>query len=240
MSGDEILYVGDHMFGDVHVTKNVLRWRTALILRELEDEIRAISAFRATEARLAERMQQKERLEAEACQVRLELQRAAPGLRARASPRPRTSSCTPAPPSCALRTRGARRGARPHGARRQRAGQPHLGPAHARGQRQEPPGAPGGALRGHLHVARVQLPLRHALRLSAQPARQPARTTRARPAARPSSPAPPGTPPRPEACSSSAPAPAPRARAAPRTPGPWSSGSAPPAWPGRGPRPAAA
>ncbi|WNG40941.1 HAD-IG family 5'-nucleotidase [Archangium violaceum] len=75
MSGDEILYVGDHMFGDVHVTKNVLRWRTALILRELEDEIRAISAFRATEARLEERMVHKERLEAESCQVRLELQR---------------------------------------------------------------------------------------------------------------------------------------------------------------------
>ncbi|HSP77839.1 MAG TPA: HAD-IG family 5'-nucleotidase, partial [Myxococcaceae bacterium] len=75
MSGDEILYVGDHMFGDVHVTKNVLRWRTALVLRELEDEVSAISTFRATEARLAERMVDKERLEAEACQVRLELQR---------------------------------------------------------------------------------------------------------------------------------------------------------------------
>jgi HAD superfamily 5'-nucleotidase-like hydrolase len=75
LSGDEILYVGDHMFGDVHVTKSVLRWRTALILRELEEEVRAIAAFRATEARLAERMVVKERLEAEACQVRLELQR---------------------------------------------------------------------------------------------------------------------------------------------------------------------
>jgi hypothetical protein len=75
MSGDEILYVGDHMFGDVHVTKNVLRWRTALVLRELEDEIRAISAFRATEARLEEKMREKERLEAESCQLRLELQR---------------------------------------------------------------------------------------------------------------------------------------------------------------------
>jgi 5'-nucleotidase len=83
MSGDEILYVGDHMFGDVHVSKNVLRWRTALILRELEEEIRAISAFHATEARLAERMQQKERLEAEACQVRLELQRRRLGYTAR-------------------------------------------------------------------------------------------------------------------------------------------------------------
>lgn len=75
MSGDEILYVGDHMFGDVHVTKSVLRWRTALILRELEDEVQAIAAFRASEARLAERMVHKERLEAEWCQVRLELQR---------------------------------------------------------------------------------------------------------------------------------------------------------------------
>ena len=34
------LYVGDHLFGDVHVTKDVLRWRTALIARELETEIR--------------------------------------------------------------------------------------------------------------------------------------------------------------------------------------------------------
>ncbi|EAU68037.1 HAD superfamily (subfamily IG) hydrolase, 5'-nucleotidase, putative [Stigmatella aurantiaca DW4/3-1] len=75
LSGDEILYVGDHMFGDVHVTKNVLRWRTALILRELEDEVRAIAAFRTTEARLAERMVVKEQLEAESCQLRLELQR---------------------------------------------------------------------------------------------------------------------------------------------------------------------
>lgn len=75
LSGDEILYVGDHMFGDVHVSKNVLRWRTALILRELEDEVRAIAAFRATEVRIGERMLKKERLEAESCQVRLELQR---------------------------------------------------------------------------------------------------------------------------------------------------------------------
>ncbi|HEX9082180.1 MAG TPA: HAD-IG family 5'-nucleotidase, partial [Holophagaceae bacterium] len=28
ISGDEILYVGDHMFGDVHVSKRALSWRT--------------------------------------------------------------------------------------------------------------------------------------------------------------------------------------------------------------------
>lgn len=75
VSGDEVLYVGDHMFGDVHVSKNVLRWRTALILRELEDEVRAIASFRPTEARLAALMAEKEQLEMEVCQLRLELQR---------------------------------------------------------------------------------------------------------------------------------------------------------------------
>jgi hypothetical protein len=75
VSGYEILYVGDHMFGDVHVSKDVLRWRTALILRELEDEIRALDAFWPTEQRLGALMSQKEELEAEACAIRLTLQR---------------------------------------------------------------------------------------------------------------------------------------------------------------------
>lgn len=75
VSGDQILYVGDHMFGDVRVTKDVLRWRTALVLRELEEEIEAIASFRGTEARLAEGMERKERCEAEASRVRLALQR---------------------------------------------------------------------------------------------------------------------------------------------------------------------
>lgn len=76
LSGDEILYVGDHMFGDVHVTKNVLRWRTALILRELEDELMAIEGFRASEVELARLMDEKELIENELCQSRIQLQRA--------------------------------------------------------------------------------------------------------------------------------------------------------------------
>ena len=75
LSGDEILYVGDHVFGDVHVTKNILRWRTCLILRELEDEVAAVEQFKADEALLAELMDEKELLEAESCQARLRLQR---------------------------------------------------------------------------------------------------------------------------------------------------------------------
>lgn len=75
LSGDEILYVGDHMFGDVHVTKNVLRWRTALILRELEAEIQAIENFREDQKSLTRLMAEKEQLESHHCHLRLSLQR---------------------------------------------------------------------------------------------------------------------------------------------------------------------
>lgn len=75
VSGDDVLYVGDHMFGDVHVSKRALRWRTALILRELELEIAAIEGFAETESKLVEGMARKEALEAEYSRLRLELQR---------------------------------------------------------------------------------------------------------------------------------------------------------------------
>lgn len=73
--GEEILYVGDHMFGDVRVTKDVLRWRTALILRELEDEIAALSSFAPSESRLAAMMAEKEEVESRLSAIRLQLQR---------------------------------------------------------------------------------------------------------------------------------------------------------------------
>ena len=65
LSGDEILYFGDHLFGDVHASKAQLRWRTALILREMEAELEALDAFEEKEARLVELMASKEVLEAE-------------------------------------------------------------------------------------------------------------------------------------------------------------------------------
>jgi uncharacterized protein (UPF0335 family) len=70
-----VLYVGDHMWGDVHVSKSALRWRTALVLRELEAEIEALEAFEPRQARLRELMARKERLELEQARLRLELQR---------------------------------------------------------------------------------------------------------------------------------------------------------------------
>ena len=64
------------MFGDVHVTKSVLRWRTALILRELEDEIAALRTFRAQERKLGALMEREGAARGASCaQARLALQR---------------------------------------------------------------------------------------------------------------------------------------------------------------------
>ena len=81
LSGDEILYVGDHLFGDVHASKSMLRWRTALILRELEAELGSLQRFAPSERRLTALMGEKEGLEASLSALRLERQRAkdAPG-----------------------------------------------------------------------------------------------------------------------------------------------------------------
>ena len=73
--GDSILYVGDHVYADVHVSSQIRRWRTAMILRELEDEVRDERAFVATQVALHERMAAKERLDHRQAVLRLALQR---------------------------------------------------------------------------------------------------------------------------------------------------------------------
>lgn len=88
IAGDEILYVGDHMFGDVHVSKRSLSWRTALVLRELEREVEALEAFRETELKLMALMREKEAMEDRLSQARLALQR----LHARYGPAPAADS----------------------------------------------------------------------------------------------------------------------------------------------------
>ena len=63
LSPEEILYVGDHLYSDVHVTKDLLRWRTALVVRDLEKEIIDVEAFRPKQAELSRLMADKEREE---------------------------------------------------------------------------------------------------------------------------------------------------------------------------------
>jgi len=42
LSGDEILYLGDHIYGDILKLKKACNWRTALIVDELRDEVAAL------------------------------------------------------------------------------------------------------------------------------------------------------------------------------------------------------
>ncbi|PKN58648.1 MAG: HAD family hydrolase [Deltaproteobacteria bacterium HGW-Deltaproteobacteria-14] len=75
LSGLDFLYVGDHIFSDVNVSKSTVRWRTALVLRELEREIEAAHDFHADEVELGARMAEKSTLEQQLAQLRLLRQR---------------------------------------------------------------------------------------------------------------------------------------------------------------------
>jgi hypothetical protein len=65
------MYIGDHVESDVHVSKSIHRWRTGLVLRELEDELACIYEFRDRQADLTSMMVEKTNLEQQ--QVRLKL-----------------------------------------------------------------------------------------------------------------------------------------------------------------------
>ncbi|GAB2265537.1 hypothetical protein Dimus_000585 [Dionaea muscipula] len=73
--GDEILYVGDHIYTDVSQSKLHLRWRTALICRELEEEYDALICSRDHRASLIELINKKQVLGDLFNQLRLALQR---------------------------------------------------------------------------------------------------------------------------------------------------------------------
>jgi HAD superfamily 5'-nucleotidase-like hydrolase len=74
-AGGEILYVGDHVFADVHISSQLRHWRTALVLRELENEVRAERDFAAQQHELDHLMAEKQQLDAEQAALRLALQR---------------------------------------------------------------------------------------------------------------------------------------------------------------------
>jgi 5'-nucleotidase len=84
--GEDILYVGDHVFADVHVTKSMLRWRTALVVRELEQDLDAVMGFADEQEQLDRLMKDKERLEHAYGTLRVQLQRQDAGYGPRVAP----------------------------------------------------------------------------------------------------------------------------------------------------------
>ena len=88
LSGEEILYVGDHIYSDVRVSGSMLRWRTALVSRALEEELEALEAFKPQQEKLTHLMAEKEALEHRFSRIRLGLQRLERGY----GPRPTSSA----------------------------------------------------------------------------------------------------------------------------------------------------
>ena len=75
LKGSEIMYIGDHIESDVHATKSILKWRTGLVLLELEDELACLKEFQDRQAELSEMMVEKTKLEWEQVQLKLHTQR---------------------------------------------------------------------------------------------------------------------------------------------------------------------
>jgi len=63
VTGDQVLYVGDHIYGDILRSKKESAWRTAMVIQELETEVLAHESCRAELARSEELEDLHERLE---------------------------------------------------------------------------------------------------------------------------------------------------------------------------------
>ncbi|MBF0313844.1 MAG: HAD-IG family 5'-nucleotidase [Oligoflexia bacterium] len=63
VSGDQILYLGDHIYGDILTLKKSCNWRTGLIIEELNDEVILQQQGASTLQKIEELMRQKEALE---------------------------------------------------------------------------------------------------------------------------------------------------------------------------------
>ena len=65
LRGSSVLYVGDHIYGDILRSKKESSWRTAMIIQELDDELAAHESCRVDISRLRELDDDREKLEDE-------------------------------------------------------------------------------------------------------------------------------------------------------------------------------
>jgi len=85
LSGENFLYVGDHIYSDAARRFLNLSWRTCLVIRELEEEIEAFASGREHRAALTEALKKKDLVGDAFNNLRLGRQRAFMGPQARSS-----------------------------------------------------------------------------------------------------------------------------------------------------------
>ncbi|MFZ9519570.1 MAG: HAD-IG family 5'-nucleotidase [Silvanigrellaceae bacterium] len=72
-SGPEILYVGDHIYGDILRSKKELGWRTMLVINELEAELGTLTKFKDEFRRYEELLELKDDLDDEFQRMQIEM-----------------------------------------------------------------------------------------------------------------------------------------------------------------------
>jgi len=71
--GEQVLYVGDHIYGDIIRSKKESLWRTALVLDEMEDEIEVARKMRDAQSELLDMEERRADLEHEITHLKLVL-----------------------------------------------------------------------------------------------------------------------------------------------------------------------
>jgi hypothetical protein len=66
----EILYLGDHILGDVVTLKETIGWRTGLVVQELAEEVPILEKTQLLHQKIADLMFEKERLEDQSLELR--------------------------------------------------------------------------------------------------------------------------------------------------------------------------
>jgi HAD superfamily 5'-nucleotidase-like hydrolase len=72
LSGDDILYIGDHIYGDILRLKKDCNWRTGLIVDEIEDEILNLKKSKPIDDEINRLMNEKEPFERELLRIQTE------------------------------------------------------------------------------------------------------------------------------------------------------------------------
>ncbi len=181
-NGDQVLYFGDHTYGDILKSKKKVGWRTAMIVQELEQEVAANRRLLYQRRELNGLMARQQDLALDRDHLRFLLETldgngeggalSAGGKALLLSPagdghlvRYGREGAQPAPGGDATRARRARLYERPvpraHGGtlpRHHGGSQPLLGQPFQGGKREQPVWPPGAGVRLYLHQPGVQFP----------------------------------------------------------------------------------